>query len=111
MDRFRKHMSVAYPMLLKPSRPNYGIVGPTYVGAFDLLFITNDSVSDDLIYKVVKALYGGKKKLFASFKPLGANFSPKKMAKILPAGVYHPGAIRFYSEVGMWPPKEGVRPN
>ncbi len=108
MARFRKHMPVVYPLLLKPSKPNYGIVKPTYVAAFDLLFITNSKVSNDVIYKVTKALYGGKKALFASFKPLGANFSPKKMAKILPAGKYHPGAIKFYKEVGMWPPTEGV---
>lgn len=108
MARFHKHMPVTYPMLLKPSRPNYGIAEPTYVAAFDLLFITNKTVSEDVIYKVTKALYNGKKALFASFKPLGANFHPKKMAKILPAGDYHPGAIKFYKEVGMWPPTEGV---
>ncbi len=108
MARLRKHMPVAYPMLLKPSRGNYGIAGPTQVTAFDLLFITNKGVTDEVIYKVTKALYGGKKAMFASFKALGANFSPKKMAKILPAGDYHPGAIKFYKEVGMWPPKEGV---
>jgi TRAP-type uncharacterized transport system substrate-binding protein len=55
---------------------------------------------------VTKALHGGKKAFMASFKPLGFNFSPDKMAKSLPAGEYHPGAIKFYKEVGLWPPKE-----
>jgi len=32
-------------------------------------------------------------------------FQPRQMAKILPAGEYHPGAIKFYKEAGMWPPK------
>jgi TRAP transporter TAXI family solute receptor len=106
--RLQEHMPVMYPLLLQPSKANYGINEPTYVAAFDLLFLTHNRMSDDVIYKITKALHGGKKALFASFKPLGANFSPKKMAKILPAGVYHPGAIKFYSEVGLWPPKEGV---
>jgi TRAP transporter TAXI family solute receptor len=108
MARFREHMPVIYPLLLEPTKPNYGIVEPTYVAAFDLLFVTNNKVPENVIYKVTKAIYGGKKALFASFKTLGANFSPQKMAKVLPAGEYHPGAIKFYKEVGMWPPKEGV---
>lgn len=109
--RFRKHMPVIYPMLLQPSKGNYGIIGPTYISAVDFVFITNKNVPDDLIYNVTKALYGGKKALFASFKPLGALFSPKKMAKILPVGEYHPGAIKFYNEVGLWPPTEKVVPD
>jgi TRAP-type uncharacterized transport system substrate-binding protein len=55
---------------------------------------------------VTKALHGGKQAFLSSFKPLGINFSPDKMAKRLPAGEYHPGAIKFYKEVGLWPPKE-----
>lgn len=105
MARFRKHMPVAYALQLKPSKPNYGIVKPTHVAAFDLLFVTNKSVADDVAYKVAKALHGGKKKLFGSFKPLGANFHPKRMVKKIQGASYHPGAIKFYKEVGLWPPK------
>ena len=106
MARFREHMPVAYASLLEPSEINYGILEPTYVAAFDSILIANSKVPDDVVYKVTKALYGGKKDLFASFKTLGANFWPQRMAKILIAGEYHPGAIKFYNEVGMWPPKE-----
>ena len=104
MARFREHMPVAYPLLIHPSKPNYGIVGPTYIIANDLLFVTNKNVPEEVVYNITKSIYGGKKALFASFKPLGANFSQKKMAKILPAGEYHAGAIKLYKEVGMWPP-------
>ena len=105
MARFRKHHPVVYPLLLQPSPANYGIIGPTYVAAMDFLLITNNKISDDVIYKITKVIHGGKKALFASFKPLGANFSPDLMAKKLPSGEYHPGAIKFYTEVGQWPPK------
>jgi TRAP transporter TAXI family solute receptor len=102
----RKHLKVLYPLLLQPSASYYGITGPTYVAAMDFLFLTNKSVPDDLVYKVTKAIYGGKKAFLSYFKPLGINFSPDKMAKKLPAGEYHPGAIKLYKEVGLWPPKE-----
>ena len=49
MARFRKHLPVAYPLLLKPSKPNYGIVATTYVAAFDLLLATNNKASEDVI--------------------------------------------------------------
>jgi uncharacterized protein len=105
MARFQKKLPGAYALQLKPSKANYGIDKPTYVSAFDMLYITNKNVSNDTVYKVVKAMYGGKKKMFKSFKPLGANFHPKKMAKKLAEFTYHPGAIKFYKEVGLWPPK------
>ena len=106
LARARKVLEVFYPLLVQPSEVNYGIIGPTYVAATDFLFITNKNVPDDLIYKVTKALHGGQQAFLASFKPLGVNFSPDKMAKRLPAGEYHPGAIKFYKEVGLWPLKE-----
>lgn len=104
--RFRKYVPAIYPLLVKPSKANYGILQPTYLGAIDFILITNKNVPDDLVYKVTKVIYGGKKAFLASFKPLGALFSQENMDRKLFAGEYHPGAIKFYKEVGLWPPKE-----
>ena len=101
-------MPVVYPLLMHPSEAVPSIVGSTHVAAFDLVLITNAKVPDDLIYKVTKALYNGKKALISYFKPFGEEFSEDKMAKVLPNGEYHPGAIKFYKEVSLWPPKESV---
>jgi TRAP transporter TAXI family solute receptor len=106
MARERQYLPVMYPLQVQPSKANYGIAEPTYVQALDFLLLTNETVPEDVIYEITKALHGGKKQLFDSFKPLGANFSPELMAKKLDAGVYHPGAVRFYKEVGLWPPKQ-----
>jgi len=105
MARMHKTFPVGYALQLKPTKQNHGILTPTYVTAFDLVLMTNSKVSDAVIYKVTKTLHDNKKALFASFKPLGALFSPNRMAKKLPAGTYHPGAIKYYREMGMWPPK------
>jgi TRAP transporter TAXI family solute receptor len=106
MSRFRAQMPVAYPLLMQPSEALPAIVGPTYVAAFDLVLITSAKEPNDLIYKVTKALYNGKKALISYFKPFGEEFLQDKMAKVLPYGEYHQGAIKFYKEVGLWPPKE-----
>jgi TRAP transporter TAXI family solute receptor len=105
MARLNKVFPVGYALKVAPRKQNHGILTPTYVNAFDLVFLTNSKVSDEVIYKVTRTLHGGKKAMFATFRPLGAMFSPKRMAKKLVAGEYHPGAVKFYKEMGMWPPK------
>jgi uncharacterized protein len=104
--RSKKHLPPMYPSLVQPSESNYGIVGPSHLLAIDFILITNKNVPDDLIHQVCKVLSGGKNALTASFKPLGDGFGPDKMAKPLTTGEYHPGAVKFYKEVGLWPPKE-----
>ncbi len=102
--RMRKILPGAYPMLIKPGKRAPGFVAPTHIIAFDFLLTTATEVSGDTVYKVTKALHGNKKKLFKSFKPL-ALFNPKKMVKSYKGLRYHPGAIKFYKEIGLWPPK------
>ncbi len=106
MARFREHLPQVYALTVLPSEDYPGIVEPTTVPTFDLLFLTNARAPEELIYKVTRALHDGKATMLASFKALGTGFSSEKMAKKLPGGEYHPGAIKFYREKGLWPPKQ-----
>ena len=105
LARYEEILIGGYPVLLEPSKMNYGIIKPTYVSAMDSFYVANKDVSDEIIYNMVKAIYNGKESLVKSFKPL-ARFDPKRMATELPGAKYHPGAIKFYKEVGLWPPKQ-----
>ncbi len=105
LARFKEKLIGGYMVQLKPSKMNYGVLKPTYVSAMDSYYITNKDVSDEIIYNMVKALYNSKKDLVKSFKPL-STFDPRRMATELPGATFHPGAIKFYKEVGLWPPKE-----
>jgi len=81
-----------------------GVVNnPTHLVRVDILFLTGAHVADDVVYKVVKTAYEGKADLA---KALGAfaRFDPKGMVRKHPMP-YHPGAIKFFQEVGQWPPK------
>lgn len=103
--RMKKHVPPGEAKLYKPSPVNVGILEPTHVMAYDYLMLTNASVPDDLVHKVAKAMHDNKKTLAAAFPALN-QFSPEHMAKKFPESVqFHTGAIKFYTEIGQWPPK------
>jgi TRAP transporter TAXI family solute receptor len=90
------------PFVVQPAPYAVGIVGPTTVMAYSAFFLTNAKMPDDLVYNLVKALHDNKAAL-VSGAPAFRDFDPKHMTEEI--GVpWHPGAIKFYKEVGQWPP-------
>lgn len=106
MARLRKFIPVAYATQLQPAKGRVGILAPTWVYAYDYLVLTNDKVSDDVVYKLAKTMHDHKKELAANFGGLNG-FDPGRMAKDLGPAQYHPGAVKYYKEIGAWPPKSG----
>lgn len=103
--RMQKFVPPGVPGRYEPSKVNVGVVEPTHVMQYDYLMLTNTKVPDEIVYKVVKAMHDNKKMLATSFPALG-RFSPDHMARTFKGGVeYHPGAIKYYTEIGQWPPK------
>ena len=97
----------AYTVVLKPSKRIEEIRQEMPVMAYDLVFFTNKDLPEDTVYKITKAMYENKKVMASVFKALNG-FQPKGMAKDFGSALqYHPGAIKFYKEKGMWPPKAG----
>ena len=94
----------AYTINVTPSPATDGVTKPTNLVAFDMNLNTSSKVSDDTIYRVTKALYENKKDLLDTFPPFGL-FDPQMMSKIQIGIEFHPGAIKFYREVGLWPPR------
>ena len=75
-----------------------GVTGPTNIMAAPFIVTANASVKDDIVYKLVKAMAANKKMMVAAFKGM-KGFNPKKM--YVDIGVpYHPGAMKYYKEVG-----------
>jgi TRAP transporter TAXI family solute receptor len=104
MARLRKYIPVAYATQLKPDKGRVGIDEPTWVYAYDYLVLVNDKVSDAAVYKLAKLLHDHPKELAANFGAL-RGFDPNRMAKDMGAVKFHPGAIKYYKEIGQWPPK------
>ncbi len=104
VQRMQGTLPGAYTLVIDPSPAFEGISKPTPIIAFDMDLNSSTKVPDDVVYKVVKAIYENKADLAATFPPFGI-FQPMGMAKPVPGIEYHPGAIKFFKEVGLWPPK------
>ena len=93
----------ARSIVVQPAAYAVGIHGPTTVMAYNIFFTTNDKMPDDVVYSIVKMLHGSKDDLVKGH-PVFRNFEAAGMSQEI--GVpWHPGAIKFYKEVGQWPPK------
>lgn len=91
----------AYLTEVQPRPGLTGITEPVTLMGYEYTILAGKGVSDETVYRFVKALYEGKEKLaegFGGFK----QFDPSKMAVKLDVP-YHPGAQKFYQEVGIWP--------
>jgi TRAP transporter TAXI family solute receptor len=105
MARMKKFIPVAYPIKLDPGKGRLGIVEPTWVYAYDYLVLANAKVSDDAVYKLAKIMHDNKAALVAGFGAL-SGFDPARMTKQMDPAQFHPGAIKYYKEIGEWPPKK-----
>lgn len=94
----------AYFTELRPSDKTPQIVAPTNVITYDLVLFCANTVPDKTVAKITKAVHDNKATLADSFKAM-SRFDPDKMAPSVPGVSYHPGAVKFFEEAGMWPPK------
>ncbi len=92
-----------YFVIMAPPLPHFaGVKKPTPVVGFNLAIVVGTNVSDDDVYKLVKAAHVSKKDFVAGHPSFNA-FNPKRMAVKYGSLKYHPGAIKFFKEKGIWP--------
>lgn len=84
---------------IKPARVFVGVTEPTNVLVAPFIVNASTKTPDEVVYKVVKALYANKKKLVASHRAFGG-FNPKRINFNLGLP-YHPGAKKFFKEAGL----------
>lgn len=101
---FKKHFPPAYTQLVNPAPGLAGIAEPTPIMAYDAVMVTHAAAPDDVIYNMTKALHENAEAV-AKSSPTLRGFSTGGMAKKTNLAEYHPGAIKYYKEKGLWPPK------
>jgi hypothetical protein len=100
--RLQEVLPGSYVLEVKPSPAIDGLREPTRLVAFDMVFFTQATMKDDIAYEVTRALHQNKAALTATFRPFGL-LDVGKMAKPVQGVEFHPGALRYYREVGLMP--------
>ncbi|MEM8801504.1 MAG: TAXI family TRAP transporter solute-binding subunit [Pseudomonadota bacterium] len=97
----REWLPQSYQQTLDTDSGIPGILGPTNIMVFDYTLWASADASDDLVYRATKALYDATDNLVETGGPVWRGFSHEVMSKDV--GVdYHPGAMKFYEEMGLW---------
>lgn len=68
---------------------------------YAMTVIANTSVDEEKVYQVAKAIHENKEALVAAHPSFNA-MNPDNLAVCQEGVEYHPGAVRYYEEVGIW---------
>jgi len=100
LERTRKFYP-GYPYKVKPGPGNTGVEKEQYVWAYDIYLIVGEQVPDDIVYIITKALWENHKD-FDKVHQLLKDWVPDRFVSKDAVIPYHPGAIKFYKEKGVW---------
>lgn len=101
LELLRQHWPVGYfQFIAGGSSP--GVLEDGYFFAYPQLVFTHADVPDDVVYNLVRAMAERTDLLRASFPPFGAFDPQTHMVGDTGVSAYHPGAIRFFREAGLW---------
>ena len=104
LKKVKKFLPLAYFRPEKPSKRNIGVLQPTHSIAYDALVFASSKTSDDAAYRLAKAMHDNKKAMAATFGIFNL-FNPNRMNPKIDPIKYHAGAVKYYKEIGAWPPK------
>ena len=100
-EMLAKGIAGLYSMKVKPSKRFPFVREPLTIAAFDTYLNAGSQVGDDDAYMLVKSLHTNWKKLQKDYAPLRGT----PIDGLAPANTsmpYHPGAIKYYKEAGLW---------
>lgn len=100
-DRLKKMLPGVYLTRVKPTPKYVAVRESVSVLTYDYLLWTYKDMDPKVVYDVTKALYDNERSL-RDTGPLWGTHASATMAKKQGNHPHHPGAIKFYKEVGAW---------
>ena len=100
VQRMQEHFP-CYLVQVNPGPGRIGIKEPTYMMAYDFYLVGSEKMNPDVAYSLIKTLWEFDKELapiHIRLKDWTRDRFVTKTATI----PYHPGAVRFYKEIGAW---------
>ncbi len=99
--RMKKVRNEYYFTTVNPAPHIAGFDQPAKAQTIDVVIGAGSHVPDDVVYEFVKAMHRNKKAL-AEGHPNFNRFNEKDAGKIQPTLPHHPGAIKYFKEIGIW---------
>lgn len=97
----KKHRPEYYFSTVMPAPHIAGIDKPTKVQTIDFVIGVGTHVKDEVVKQFVEAVQKNKKALVEGHPNFNA-FDPAQAGKVQPRLPYHPAAIRYFKEAGIW---------
>jgi TRAP transporter TAXI family solute receptor len=88
--------------------PGTGVKGETHVIGYPLHLVTSSKLSEKAVYTIVKAWWDNLAEL-QTLHPLFKRWEKGHQALTNFTVPYHPGAVKFYKEAGVWTAKHDAR--
>jgi TRAP transporter TAXI family solute receptor len=99
VKRLKKFVEVAYVAQV-PGGVYIGVPEPQYLMHMDTVFVAREDISEAAVYELTRAIWEHNTELVK--KPGLMEWTTDKFLKTEPRIPYHPGAINFYKEIGVW---------
>jgi len=97
-----------YGVTIVKASPTTGVKGETHVLGYPLQLATSAKVSERTVYTMVKAWWDNLAEL-QTLHPLFKRWKKEHQALSNFTVPYHPGAVKFYKEAGVWTEKHDAR--
>ena len=97
-----------YTLKIKPSNLLPFVKEETLIAAFDTYLNAGSTVTDDDAYKLAKTLHENWAQLQKEYPAL-RGVKANELAPAVNTAPYHPGAIKYYKEIGIWTPANDAR--
>jgi TRAP-type uncharacterized transport system substrate-binding protein len=89
-------------MTVRPPSPLVGVTEPTNFLRIHVLITAGTHVSDETVYKFAKAMVEHRAELVKGHPIFNGFHTDKRMAVQFTSVKYHPGAIKYFKEKGLW---------
>ena len=103
IKRAREHVAGLRPVLIKAGSTD-GAPEDAYVFDYDFFLASHTKIPEEAVYAVVKAIWENLGEL-EDTNPTFKLWHQSRMANADVTLPYHPGAIKFYKEKGVWNPE------
>jgi uncharacterized protein len=90
-----------YMVKVEPRPGNTGIEKEQYLWAYDIYLIIHEKASDEMAYLISKTLWENNAE-FEKVHKLLKDWTPSRFVSKNAMIPYHPGAVKFYREKGVW---------